>query len=77
MQKMFTDLLLPNLDHLLRGLLGGAVRLQGLDDRDLPGVTRPVLEHPLPTDADPRPCLGHIFSATALGDGLVLNESYF
>ena len=37
------DLLLPNLDGLLRGLLGGAVGLQGLDDRELPGVPSPVL----------------------------------
>ena len=37
------NLLLPNLDGLLRGLLGGAVGLQGLDDRELPRVPSPVL----------------------------------
>ena len=37
------NLLLPNFDGLLRGLLGGAVGLQGLDDRELPRVTSPVL----------------------------------
>ena len=30
------DLLLPDLDRLLWGLLGGAVSLQGLDDGELP-----------------------------------------
>ena len=65
MHKMFksykADLLLPNLDFLLRGLLGAAVGLQGLDDVDLPGVARPVLQDPLPLDPDPRPCLlGHL-----------------
>ena len=55
------DLLLPNLDFLLRGLLGAAVGLQGLDDVDLPGVARPVLQDPLSLDPDPRPCLlGHL-----------------
>ena len=77
MHTIFTDLLLPNFDCLLRGLLGSTVRLQGLDDSELPGVARPVLEDPLPAYADPRPRLGHLVYATALGEGLALNESYF
>ena len=55
-----TDLLLPDLDCLLRGLLGAAVRLQGLDDGELPGVARPVLQDSLTSDAHPGPCLRHL-----------------
>ena len=72
-----TDLLLPNLDCLLRGLLGAAVSLQGLDDGEFPGVARPVLQDSLAPDPDPRPCLGHLACATAREEGQAWNESYF
>ena len=71
-----TDLLLPNLDRLLRGLLGAAVGLQGLDDGELPGVASPVLQESLPPDPDPRPCLGHLSCATAREEGQAWNESF-
>ena len=69
-----TDHLLPNLDCLLRGLLGAAVGLQGLDDGELPGVARPVPQDSLPTDADPGPCLGHLVCATALEEVQTWND---
>ena len=71
-----TDLLLPNLDCLLRGLLGAAVGVQGLDDGELPGVASPVLQDSLPPDPDPSPCLGHLSCATARKEGQACNESY-
>ena len=41
--KKRENLLLPNLNGLLRVLLGGAIGLQGLDDRELPRVPSPIL----------------------------------